>query len=306
VQAPEVAADGKASTLIVWPGDKIDEQEGQSIAAARPQDMDKLQKLQNDERMRGRLVARESKHRCPEEICTLVHTSLSQPTAASVASIPSALGCLSAALNELCEGKVRAGMCVLPTLAQGSVVGGSRRAGASLLASLLAVALMQVRADYVWVRKIAVVDCSAAGGEGVAAHAEMFNDSDLLFLPSPASPDADGSSAGKGSQTADAGEATDAAAPSGAKKSVLKAHFEDVARKVADFQPQFLVCCLSDEPTEPKTSANAGKSASLDGLVELAWIGKWAKAVASKSCKGRVVAISSCANHMSDFLQGMS
>lgn len=306
VQAPEVAADGKANTLILWPCDKIDEQEGQSVAAARPQDMDKLQKFQSDQRVRGRVVARASKHRCPEEICTLVHTSLSQPTATSVASIPSALGCLSAALNELCDGKIRAGMCVLPALAQGSVVGGSRQAGQSLLASLLAVALMQMRAEYVWVRKIAVVDCSAVGGEGVAAHAEMFNDSDLLFLPSPPSPDTDGPSAGKATQTAERSEAVEAAAPSGAKKSVLTAHFEDVARKVAEFQPQLLVCCLGDEPTEPKTTGNAGKSSALDGVVDLTWIGSWVKAASAKTCKGRVIAITSCANHMADFLQGMT
>jgi hypothetical protein len=300
LQTSEVSPDAKASTLILWPYDQIDEQDGQS--AARQRDVDKLQNLQSDEHMHGRVVARECKHRSHEEICTLVHSSLSQPTAASVPSIPAALGCLSAALHELCDGKVRACMCMLPTLAQGSVVGGSREAGASLLASLLAVALMQLRAEYVWIRKIAVVDCSMVGEEGLSAHAEMFNDPDLLFLRSPLPSVAGSSSAGKKSHVAESGAAAGAAAPSGAKKSGLKSHFEDVALKVADFQPQIFVCCLHDNPKAP---GEGGKGTPVDGGVDMAWVGKWAKTVSAKYCKGRSIAVSGFASNISDFLQGM-
>ncbi len=302
LQTSEVSPDAKASTLILWPCDQIDEQDGQSAATACPRDVDKLQNLQSDEHVHGRVVARECKHRSHEEICTLVHSSLSQPTAASVLSIPSALGCLSAALNELCDGKVRACMCMLPTLAHGSVLDGSRQAGASLLASLLAVALMQLRVEYVWIRKIAVVDCSMVGDEGLAAHAEMFNDPDLLFLRSPPPSVAGSSSAGQKSHVAESGAAAGAAAPSGAKKSGLKAHFEDLALKVADFQPQILVCYLNDNP---KAAGEVGKDYPTDGGVDMAWVGKWAKTVSAKYCKGRSIAVSGFANNISDFLQGM-
>lgn len=284
----------------MWPCDQIDEQDGQS--AVRPGDIDKLQNLQSDEHVHGRVVARECKHRSHEETCTLVHSSLSQQAAASVLSIPSALGCLSAALNELCDGRVRTCMCMLPTLAQGSVVGGSRQAGASLLASLLAVALMQLRAEYVWIHKIAVVDCSMVGDEGLASHAEMFNDPDLLFLRSPPPSVAVTSSAGKRSHVAESGAAAGAAATLGAKKSGLKAHFEDVALKVADFQPQILVCCLSDNPKAP---GEGGKGAPGDCGMDMAWLGKWAKTVSAKYCKGRSIVVSGFASNISDFLQGM-
>ena len=164
-----------------------------------------------------------------------------------------------------------------------------------MAASLLAVGLMQARAEHIWLRKIAVVDYSSGSDMSLAAHAAMFDDPDLLFLaPLQVCKESDAGKAApsEGGQKEQASPVED-----------WKAQFEHAAQKIEEFHPQVLVCFLGGEAAAETTSTEA-PALRVTVRVDVAWAGKWAEDLAGKCCKGRSVTISSSPETISKFVLG--
>lgn len=281
----EVDQNGKKMTLITWPANSS-EQEGPSL----------LQVLASDSRVRARVSAQECRRQADAEMCQLVQASCTQTTMPAQ-SIPFLLGCLLEALSELCKGSVRSAVCMMPDISLKSAEGAVTNASGAN-ASLLSVALMQTRAEFFWLHKIAVVDFSSlVGGKRLAAHPAMTSGPDILILAPHA--------AGAGTSTEkeavafeDNGGAKEHAVPPGTLSGDWKLRLEEVAKKIANFQPQLLVFYL-DAPALASEEAARHKI-----KMNWAWAGKWAAGVAHHNCQGRALTVSSSPGLISEFVLG--
>ena len=280
----EVGKDKKGSALILWPGGK------------REQQPDFLRGLHLEN---GLVAAMECHAKGEPDLCQLAQASHAlHDLDASVLTGP--LGCLCAALDELCGGKVRSVMCLLLQHGPNARIHGGKAGKECITSSLLGVALMQARAQYFWLRKIVVVDCwSFDGGMGLSAHSGMVQDSDLLVLNPLATTRW---ASNKSLPTSDAAQAEiDKELTGDCKTGDCNVRFEEAVQTITDFGPQIVVFLLGDKSAAAVTG---GETASLTNEMDYAWLGKWAADLTGKCCKGRSLTLSHDPHLLQQFLRG--
>jgi hypothetical protein len=286
----------------LWPVGTQEDQPNTAAPTNRPSTINgSLKDLESDSRMHGCVTARECSHKADAEMCLLAQAS--QPLHKVPASaLAGPLGCLNSVLGEVCEGKVRSAFAVCPlpyaSLQSRGALGGLKKPGvASATLSLLAVALMQARSQHLWLRKIAIVDCSSATSDihtRIAAHSAMMLDTDVLILAPLAAPPL--------------AHATESAAPVGrggkakadaAPQASQEERFNEASKKITDFAPQLVVCLLDN------TVAAPGDSGAQECEVDGEWLGRWAGGVAATCCYGRIVTVCGSREAMPQFLVGI-
>lgn len=277
----EVPDDKRACMLVLWPLDK-DGQGNMQKGSIRAEDVTSLQGLQDDPRVQGRVSARGCRDEADERSCKLAQASHTLPPVPEHL-IPLPLGCLCSAMGELCKGNVRAAFCMLPELSLMAEAGGITKSGAaSVMVSLLNVALLHARSEYFWLRKIAIIDFSDPSSEtGLAGQCPLADDPDLLVI-SPL--------AITSSLAADEAE-------SSLTGGRWKAGFAGAVQKIADFRPQIMIYYLG------------GRSASAalhSEVLDSTFTGRWAKTIATKHSGGRALTVCNHAQTLSDFLSVMA
>ena len=272
----EEIASTKTGTLILWP---LENKSALAIECGSD-DASKLRELQSN--VQKRVDVRECTQMPHVDTVQLAEVACG-PHARASSESPEADGSaekisvayLCEALNELCTGKVQSGMCWLPLLNRATETGANlnnQPDAAFTVASLLGAALMQTRADFIWLRRIAMVDFwSLAGGPLLTSHTAAMSDPDLLVVSPHAT-----------SAIADAGQDD--------RQETWTRQLEEMARKVAGFQPQLIVCILGDEA---KTRAS-----------DKVRMRQWVVEQAAKCCKGRALAVCGSADLAVEYLKG--
>ena len=216
-QPKEIDSNSKASAGIFW---SAHEEQTHNATNSSTVEIRRLQDLEGDSRMQGRVALRQCTDKPDPAIIELAQ-ALCHPLPAGLA-LSGSLSCQCAALTSLCTGELRSATCWLPDPSADDSKDHKAGTAASTTALLLTVALMRARADWFWLRKIAVIDCAAVFGDiGLCPHPAIMGDPDLLVVT-----------------------------PAVGLSQSFEVTFEDAARKVADFQPQLLVICAGRAPLQ--------------------------------------------------------